>query len=199
MDILVKALIIVVIIIAFIAVVRYAVQVAPQQISQSQAIANVTHFLRQSTPIGTVINITSVTPSQYSGSWHIVAGVVINGTSPCPSYYVDSFDYPQFGFVPGNDNNYTANCIINGLNKSYVIGYYPVAIARSYQLNLPQVKNYVQAYGYKNIQVQANQVPQKTINGVNYTNVWIVYYTAPSTTNAVQVYLQPNGTVITTT
>lgn len=199
MDLLSKAFIIAVVVIALLVAVKFAVQNSPQPVSQAEAVANVTHFLTQSTPPGTLINITSVTPSQYQGSWHIVTGIIINATSPCPSYYVDSFDYPQYGFVSRLENNYTANCIINGINKSYVIGYYPVAIARSYSLNISQVRDFVNRYGYSNVQVQANRAASERINGINYSSVWVVYYTAPSANYSVYVYLQPNGTLITAT
>ncbi len=199
MDLVTKVFIIAVAIIVVVGIVKFAVQSAPQPVSKAEAIANVTHYLQQSTPIGTLVNITSVTASQYSGSWHIIAGIIIDGTSPCPSYYVDSFDYPQYGFVSRLENNYTANCIVNGLNANYDIGYYPVAIAQSYSLNISQVKNFVSKFGYNNVQVNANHIASQQINGMNYSNIWIVYYTAPAANYSVQVYLRSNGSLITAT
>ncbi len=199
MGLVLKVFTIAVIVIAIIAVVSFVVRSAPKPITQAQAVSNVTRFIQKSAPPGTLINITSVTPSQYAGSWHIVAGVIINSTKPCPSYYVESFDYPQYQFVSGLDNNYTANCIVNGLNSSYVIGYYPIAVAVSYAVNNSQVRGFVKQYGYGNVFTQASRVASQTIGGINYTNVWVVYYTSPQTTNSLQVYLQQNGKLITVT
>ncbi len=199
MNLLLKALIIAVVVIAVVAAVTFTVQGSSQPVTRSEAVANVTSFLLRSNPPGTQINITSITPSQYSGSWSIVAGVVQNATSPCPSYYVYSFDYPQYGLVYRLDNNYTSNCIINGLNSSYVIGYYPVAVARSYSLHIPVVMNFVNKYGYGNVTVRAQRVASQDIGGKNYTGIWVAYYTSSLSTETVQVYMQSNGTLITAT
>ncbi|MDE1768552.1 MAG: hypothetical protein KGH62_04230, partial [Candidatus Micrarchaeota archaeon] len=142
-----------------------------------------------------IVNVTNVTPSQYAGSWHILAGVILNNTSPCPSYYVYSFEYPQYQFVSRVQNVYTSGCNVN----ETTIGSYPVAIAKSYALNISQVKTFVSTYGYNNVIVTASHIPKILISGTNYTDVWAVYYNAPTSTNSVQVYLDSNGILITAT
>lgn len=153
------------------------------QITQQQAAALVLNDLNTNN-YGAIINITNVTPSTYSGSWHIIASIVTNATSPCPNYETLSFDYPAFHFQNTSGIIYTSGCVIHGLeqNKSYIIGSYPVAIVRSYNLQLPIITNFVSLFGYSNIRVHATFYP--TLNYSNQTkfnDVWLVNYSAPGT------------------
>jgi hypothetical protein len=141
-----------------------------------------------------------VTPSQFSGSWHIVASVIKNPTRPCPSYYVYSFDYPQYGFVNRTESVYTEGCTIYGMiaNKSYIIGSYPVAIARSYSLGTANVSNFVESVGYNNTVVHAVYYNQTYVDGAEYSSVWIVNYSSPaSNKNVYSVISQIDGNFIT--
>ncbi|MDE1861099.1 MAG: hypothetical protein KGH72_05300 [Candidatus Micrarchaeota archaeon] len=195
MDLIIKALIVgVVIIAALYGVYYFSNHSFSQTLTQQQAVSLVQHDLQTTYPEA-IINITNVTPSEFVGSWHIVASMIFNATTPCPAYYIYSFDYPKYGFVYRLDNNYTANCIVNGLagNKSYVVASYPVAIARSYSLNLSNVMGYVERYGYSNVNVHAAYYPYTIFNFVNYTKVWIVNYSAPAANYSAYVVLNQNG------
>lgn len=172
-----------------------------QHVTEQQAVSLVKSDLANSYP-GSVVNVTNVTPSQFSGSWHIVTSIIQNGTTPCPYYAIYTFDYPQYGFVYRVENIYTQDCIVYGLqtNKSYIIASYPVAIARSYSLNTTAVRNYVAQYGYNNMDVHATYYNSTTANGHVYTNVWAVNYSAPGASSTVAVLItQSNGNLVTTT
>ena len=146
------------------------------------------------------MNITNVTPSQFQGSWHIVASIVTSATSPCPSYFIYSYDYPQYGFVNRTENVYTDDCVINGFTNStnYIISSYPVAITRSYMLDVPLVKQYVGIYGFNNTVVHASYYNSTSLYGTMYNNVWLVNYSAPTASYNVYVLLtQVNGNLVT--
>ncbi len=195
MGLVLRVFILAVVIVLVVAIVRFSMQTASHPVTRAQAIANITNYVHDAYGANATVNITNVTPSQYQGSWDILAGVVTNGTSPCPSYFVLSFEYPFNTYNYRIQNNYTSNCKVN----EATIGSVPVAIAKSYSLNNSQVRNFVNQYGYSNVIVRANRVDMQQINGVNYTNIWVVDYTAPKTSNSVQVYLETNGTLITAT
>lgn len=197
MEILVKVLIIAVVIIAVVGVVvKLTANSSSHPVTQAQAVANITTYLHDVYGTSANVTITNVTPSQYQGSWDILAGVITNGTTPCPSYFVLSFEYPFNTYNYRIQNNYTANCKVN----EATIGSSPVAIAKSYSLNTSQVNDFVNQYGYSNIVTRASKINSQQINGNTYNDIWEVYYTAPTqTTSSIQVYLDSNGTLITAT
>ncbi len=203
MDLIFKSIIAVVLVVAALFVVYYIFQHVSlsQPISRSQASSLVLRDLENNNP-DAAINITNVTPSQYQGSWHIVASVIDNAESPCPSYEIYSFDYPAYSFVYRVDNkytNYTQNaCIIYGfIAGNYTVGSYPVAIARSYQLNDSSVSAFVARYGYSNVKAIASYYADAYLNGSHYTKIWLVNYTAPGAGHAVHVVLsQLNGSAL---
>jgi hypothetical protein len=196
MGLISRVFLIAVVVVLVVAVARYSMQASLQPVTRAQAVANITNYIHDAYGSNAVVNITNVTPSQYQGSWNILAGVITNGTSPCPSYFVLSFEYPFNTYNSRTQNNYTSNCKVN----EATMGSYPVAIAKSYSLNISQVRDFVNQYGYSNVVVQANKESSQLINGINYTNVWVVRYSAPATANSsVWVYLETNGTLITAT
>ncbi len=171
-----------------------------QQISSTQASSLVLHDLQNANP-GSAVNITNVTPSQYAGSWHILASVVANATSPCPSYYIYSFDYPKYGFVYRVENTYTEGCVVYGdtLANGRSIGSYPVAITDSYSLNLTSVNGFVSRHGFGNVVVHASYYPLLNLSGRAYTKVWLVNYTAQNPASYLDVVIsQTNGTALST-
>lgn len=203
MDLLSKTIIVVAVIVIAVFVAyslsKY-VSFAPQ-VTEAQAESLVLHDLENANP-GSVVNVTNATHSQYAGSWYIVASLVANATSPCPSYYIYSFDYPKYGFVYRVENTYTnyshSGCTIYGLtspNRPYPIGSYPVAIAKSYLLNLSAVNNFVSRYGFNKVVVKAGYYDSIFFDNANYSKVWLVNYTAPGSSSYVSVLLsQTNGT-----
>ncbi len=199
MDLLLKSFLAVIIALAILFLAYYIFKHVSflQPISKNQASGLVLHDLEHNYP-SAIINITNVTQSQYIGSWHIVASVIDNATSPCPTYDIYSFDYPAYGFVYRVDNKYTENCIIYGLvSGNYTIGSYPVAIARSYQLNISQVRHFVSAYGYSNMVVTASYYNTTSIRGNAYNKIWLVNYTTPKANYSVHIVLsQLNGSIM---
>ncbi len=197
MNLLSKTFLIAVIIIAALIAVRFALSNVPQHIAVAAAVSNVTSYIEASYP-GSIVNITSINASQYPGSWHIIASVVVNATKACPSYMVYSFDYPQYGFVSRLENNYTENCIVNGVQygKEYVITSYPIAIAWSYS-HISEARSFVQNYGYKNVSVSASYFSTTTLGGQNFTKLWLVKYASQQPSNVLEIGLsQINGTLL---
>ncbi len=198
MNLIMKVLVVAVAIVVLLVIARYAVASAPRHVSSHQAVDNVTSYIDTSYP-GALVTITSVNSSQYAGSWHIVASVVINATKACPAYYVYSFDYPQYGFVSRLENNYTANCIINGEPSSgnYIITSYPIAMAKSYDYNISAVRDFVAQYGYSNVNVSDNYYDVISLGGSNYSHIWLVMYSNPQADHSVYVGIsQRNGTLL---
>jgi hypothetical protein len=201
MDLLVKSAIAVVVVVVIVGAAFYLQSsgVFTQQVTQAQAVSLVYHDLQNSNPTAN-INITNVTPSQYSGSWHIMVSIIENATSPCPSYFVYSFDYPKYGFVYQIYNTYTDNCVIYG-NKGNqtIIGSAPAAITRSYDLNIPAVVSFIQKYGYSSVKTYAAYYKNfVSTGGYNYTGVWLVNYITSKSNATVSVLIyQNNGTAVT--
>ncbi len=199
MDLLARTIIIAVAVIIILFIVYYALQnTVFQHVTQQQAASLVTADLQRTYP-NALINVTNNTPSNYSGSWHIVASVVLNATSVCPSYFVYTFDYPQFGFVYRVDNTYTSNCVIYGLSsaKPFILSSFPVAITRAYTLGIPSVLSFVGSAGFGNTSAHANFFTLTSVQGSNYSNIWIVNYSSARENYTVYVLLsQLNGTLI---
>lgn len=194
MDLLVKTLIIALVIIVALYGIYYVFQNNfTQSVTEQQAVSLVTSDLQNSHPTA-IINVTNVTPSRYAGSWHIVTSIIFNSTTPCPSYYIWSFDYPKYGFVNTTENDYTSGCVVYGLrNQSYIIASYPVAIARSYSLNLSNVRGFVSKYGFNNVVVKAIYYNSTSFNYTSYGHVWIVNYSAPEVNTSAYVVLNRTG------
>ncbi len=190
-KVFVAAIIAVVVLIALYFSLKFIIG-APR-ISEQQAISLVRSDLINSNP-GAVVNITNVTPSQFAGSWHIIASVITQPSSPCPSYSVYSYDYPKYGFINRTENTYTKDCVIYGMqNKSYIIASFPVAITWSYDLDVPQVMDFVKSYGFGNVTVNASYFSNTTVLSRNYTDVWIVRYSSADSNHTVSVLISQVG------
>lgn len=166
-----------------------------QSISAADAKSLVLHDLQNNYP-GANISISNVSPSQYQGSWHIVASVVLNYTSPCPTYFVTSYEYPKYGFVSRAENNYTYGCVID--ITPIKLTSYPVAITRSYDLHIGSIDSFVSKYGYNNVNVKAVYYNSTAIYGKTYDDVWIVNYSAPETNESVYAVLSFDGSEVLT-
>ncbi len=199
MELLAKVLLATIVVVAVIGIISYALQnVFTPAVTKVQAESLVLSDMQNANP-GAAINITNATQSTFVGSWHIVVAVVANATSPCPSYSIVSFDYPKYGFVYRLENTYTSGCNIyeasNG--NSYIISSYPVAITKSYLLNITSVTAFVGRYGFHNVTVTAQSYNSTTIGGTQYHAVWVVRYAAPKANHAVYVILaQSSGSAL---
>lgn len=196
MDLLGKAVIAAVILAIIIVGAYIGLQkITPQtSITQYQAASLVNADLQNVYP-GAAVNITNVTPSAYPGSWHVTASIVLNATRPCPTYLVYSFDYPKYGFVYTIENRYTQGCVIYGMQNSsnYLITSPPVAIARSYNLGIPSVTSFVSKYGYDSVHVTAQSYKMMELFSTNYTNLWVVNYSAPAANYSLYVAISQAG------
>lgn len=203
MDLFSKSILVAVILVVIIFIGYYALSHASftQQVSKTEAESLFLHDLQNSNS-GADINITNVTPSQYPGSWHIIASVILNATTPCPSYYIYSTDYPKFpSFTYTIDNTYTKNCAIylSKVGNGYLISSYPVAITDSYLQNLSVVNDFISKYGYNNVVVHAHYYNSTYFYGQDFTNVWLVNYTTTTSRQYVEVLIsQENGTSLST-
>jgi hypothetical protein len=195
MGLIANVFIIAVIVVAVLFAIGYYLGGSKQQLDSAQAVAEVTKFINDSFP-NSVVNITTnVTPSSsYPGSWYVQAQAVINGTKPCPSDFVYTFDVPAFSLVNNTQNVLTAGCKV----YETAIGAAPVAIAWTYsKLNISQTHSFVDAYSYKNVTVSANHFQSTVLNGINFTDVWLVTYSAPLANHTVSVVLnQSSGTAV---
>ncbi len=195
MDLLLRVILIALIIGVVIGGAYLVIQkISGEQITQSQATSLILHDLSQAYPNG-LISITNVTPSIYPGSWHVYASIILNATSPCPTYEIYSFDYPKYGFVYRVESVYTSDCVVYGLrqNKSYIIGSYPVAIARSYSLSIPLIGEFVSTYGFANVSVLANFYTSLNFSNQTFHNVWVVNYSATDVGYSVYAILNQTG------
>ena len=200
MDLLSKAVIVAVVLVIIVVGAYYAFQKVFSQsaVTEQQAVTLVTNYLQSHNP-GAVINITNVTPSQFSGSWHIVASFINNPATPCPTYLIYSFDYPKYGFVNRTDTVYTTNCTVYGLvtGTNYTIGSYPVAIVRSYSIKNPAIDSYVNMAGYSNVVVHAAYYSEFLFQGTNYTKTWLVNYSAITSNQSLYAGIsQVNGSLL---
>jgi len=150
-------------------------------------------------------NITVINVSQsrlQAGSWDIVLSIVYNATRPCPTLLIQGFDYPATGLVPSLDNLYTTKCVIYGMSDapSYVISSPVIATARSYNESPTSVSTYVSTYGYNNTVVHSKfyTMLNSSVTGSskNFTNVWLVNYTASGVGYSEYLIMDSSGTVV---
>ncbi len=193
MGLIANVFIVAVLVIIALFALSYLSDKAHASLTSAQAVAEVSDFIKSSFPNSAVTVITNVTPSaSYPGSWTIQAQAIINGTKACPSDFVYTFDVPAFSLVNNTQNILTSGCKI----YETAIGGAPIAIAWAYaKLNISQVHAFVGQYGYSNVTVTAEHFASTVVNGINFTNVWLVTYAAPLANHTVSVVLnQVNGT-----
>ncbi len=171
------------------------------KVTQSQAEQLVLNDVKQSNPNATVAVVSAMNSTLEKDSWQIVLSVVYNATRPCPTLMIEGFDYPATGLVPSTDNLYTKGCVIYGLSTapSYVISSPEIAVVRSYTANSMAITHYVGTYGYNNTIVHAafysslgaNATPLST----QFSNVWLVNYSAGGTSYNLYAVLAQSGQV----
>ena len=196
MDLLTKVVVLAVALVVALFLLYYGfsmIPIAPP--TQQQASKNITNYLDMIYP-GANVTITDIRPSQYSGSWHVVASVIENSTTPCPLYQSYSYDYPAFGLVNGTDNIYThmnaSGCIFT---SGALVGSLPVAMAMASK-NFA-ISHYIQNFGFANVTTSAIS-ENVTISG-RQANVWNVSYSSRLANYTIYAVLsQLNGTVLKT-
>lgn len=196
----------VILVILFVGIVLLTEHTSNGPLTEAQAEKVVIADLQSANPNGLVALISESPSTLKTNSWNFVFSVVYNGTKPCPTLFIEGFDYPATGLVPTVDNLYTSNCQFNGLNTSasyynYVISSPYVAIAESYRQNSTEIRNYVNRFGYNNMDVHAlyyaNIENSTTPANITAYNAWIINYTAPRIANYSEyVVLGPSGSII---
>lgn len=204
MDLLLKVGVIVVILIAIAGVgfIIFQHTQGSSAITSSQAVQFVKSDLTEMNPSAN-ITLINVSPSRLqTGSWSVVVSIVYNGTRPCPTLLIQGFDYPATGLVPSLDNLYTTKCVVYGLSSapSYVISSPYVATARSYNASPFSVRNYVSSYGYNNTSVHSSFYTSlnSSVTGIpqNFSNVWLVRYTANGAKVSQYLVMGSSGSII---
>jgi hypothetical protein len=202
MDLLLKVAILVVVLIvifsAIFLIFTRSTQTGP--VTEAQAQQLVLNDVKSSSPNATVAVIsTSPSPSE-ANSWVIVLSVVYNATKPCPTLFIAGYDYPAFGLAPSNYTEYTNKCVIYGLSTAptYVISSPEIAIAKSYNSSAPELVNFVDDYGYKNVNVYATFYTNFAPPALNqsFNNVWLVNYTASAAPYNQYVVLGQSGQLV---
>lgn len=196
MELLMRVVVLAVIVIAvFLAAYLIVTSISPMSsVTKEQAENLVVGDLMSKYP-GAEINITNATSSIYPGSWEIIVGIIVNSTSPCPSYFVDTFEYPKFGFVNRTQNTYTGDCKIQAYSQGQRLYNSPVAITRAY--NVSGVKDYLGAFGFGNVTVTARNYTAAKLQGTDYSSIWLVNYSsARASYNFYVVLSQLNGSIL---
>lgn len=191
-GVLVVAVILVVVILAAYYAYSYFVSPPGQQLTEQHAAALIISDLQAAYP-NAIVNITNVTASSYSGSWHIVASVTENATSPCPSYFINTYDYPQFRFVSTPQNTYTSNCKIYVFspNSAFKLGSAPVAVAWASK-HVGSAISYISNFGYGTVNTTSKYMFDPTAGGE-----WLVGYSSPLANYSTYVLLaDTNGTLL---
>ncbi|MFI5412474.1 MAG: hypothetical protein ACHQX1_01130 [Candidatus Micrarchaeales archaeon] len=176
-------------------------------LTEQQAESLVLNDIISQNPNATVTVVSQSPSILANNSWSIVLSIVYNGTKPCPTLFIQGYDYPATGLVPGTDNLYTRGCVIYGLSSAptYVISSPIIAIVRSYNNTNPAAKNFVAAYGYSSTNVNAQFYPILNSSSplkpswavaTNYTNVWLLNYSSTATPNYQYLIMNPSGQIV---
>lgn len=195
----------VILVLLFVGIVLLTKHTSPGPLTVTQAEALVVADLQSTRPNGMITLINESPSSLKANSWNFVFTVVYNGTRPCPTLFIEAFDYPATGLVPTVDNLYTSNCQFGGLNSSslyynYVISSPYIAIAESYRQNSTEIRNYVNRFGYNNMDVHAVYYTdiENATTPANITahNAWVINYDAPAANYSEYVILGSSGSII---
>ncbi len=202
MDLILKVgVLIVVLVVIFSVAWALSSHASSTKVTQSQAEQLVLNDVKQSNPNATVTVVSVTNSTLEANSWQVILSVTYNGTRPCPTLLIEGFDYPATGLVPSTDNLYTKGCVIYGLSNapSYVISSPEIAIVRSYTANSTTIMHYVGTYGYNNTVVHAAFYPSLRANatpiGMQFSNVWLVNYSAAGTSYNLLAVLAQSGQI----
>lgn len=206
MDLLLKALIIAIVAIVIAAGAFILLQkVTSSSVTKAQAVQFVISDIKAHNQTANVSIINVSNSSAQKHSWNIIVAVVYNKERPCPIFQVESFDYPATGSQNQTDIPYTSytggTCVIYGLSDapSYVISSPEIAIANSYISNYSTIRNYVNWFGYSNINVTAQfLVTNATSTNSSLTNVWQIDYKASDANYSEDVIMSTSGSIINT-
>lgn len=203
MDLILKVGIAIIVLIVIISAAFLLTSHAPpsNKVTRSSAEQLVLNDVKASNPNATVSIVSVANSTLEANSWQILLSVVYNGTRACPTLFIEGFDYPATGLIPSTDNVYTKGCVIYGLSTapSYVISSPSIAIVRSYTANSPMIAKYISQYGYNSTVVHANFYSSIGANstplGTQYSNAWLVNYSASGAPYNVFAVLAQSGAI----
>lgn len=202
MDLFAKVTVAIVVIILIGALLFVLLQhFSSSAVTEKQAESYVISDLKQQNP-NVSISIINVSPSTLAkGSWNVIVGLVYNGTRACPTVLIEGYDYPAMTLLSNIYDLYTTGCRIYGISSapSYVISLPQIAVARATNVS-SYASSYVYFFGYDNTIAKAHYFSalnsSSTPLGENFTDVWLVNYTATNAHYSEYIVLSESGSVL---
>jgi hypothetical protein len=202
MDLFAKVTVAIVVIILIGALLFVLLQhFSSSAVTEKQAESYVISDLKQQNP-NVSISIINVSPSTLAkGSWNVIVGLVYNGTRACPTVLIEGYDYPAMTLLSNIYDLYTTGCRIYGISSapSYVISLPQIAVARATNVS-SYASSYVYFFGYDNTIAKAHYFSalnsSSTPLSENFTDVWLVNYTATNAHYSEYIVLSESGSVL---
>lgn len=170
-------------------------------VTSQQAESFVISDLKQQNP-NVSISIINVSPSTLArGSWNVIVSLVYNASRACPTVLIEGYDYPAMTLLSNVYDLYTTNCRIYGISSapSYIISLPSIAIARATNASY-YASSYVYFFGYGNTLAHAHYLPSLNYSSTplneNFTDVWLVNYTASNANYSEYIVLSDSGSVL---
>jgi len=168
------------------------------QMTQDKAVQFVKEHMQLQYP-GATTDVFLVTPQD--GSWKMSSKVIYGANTPCPNLSIVVYEYPEFGYVPREQNNITSNCQVLGCKdiQNCKITLPEEAIIASHKLNnILEIELFKGNYT-SNVRVDAtfydNYFESKTNS--TYSSIWMVKWTATNADYSIRLILnQSDGKVI---
>ncbi|MCL5433817.1 MAG: hypothetical protein M1538_02465 [Candidatus Marsarchaeota archaeon] len=184
MDILAKVIVVIIfLIIVFVIYYNFfgSANLAKKIVTRSEAVNMVVADILNSTPNANISHIITNSSPIENGSWQIFTTVAYNTTKPCPTLLGEMFDYPATG-LNVTTTTYVQKCKVYSYSNEpyYLVSMPEVAITISYNLS-KSAQNYVNTYGYGNVNVYAKFYPNLTANILRRTLIGNIINIANST------------------
>ncbi|QLJ53477.1 MAG: hypothetical protein Sv326_1302 [Candidatus Fermentimicrarchaeum limneticum] len=135
--------------------------------------------------------------TQQDGSWKISSKVIYGAGTPCPNLSIVVYEYPEFGFVPREQNVITSNCEVLGCKNipNCRITTAEQAVIASHKLNdIAEVNEFMNKFVDK-VRVDAafyESYYERTKN-VTYDSVWVVRWNAQDANYSLRLLLNETG------
>lgn len=180
--------------------------IPPSSVTKQEAEAFVVNDLKQSNS-NVNISIINVSPSTLAkGSWNVIVSLVYNNSRACPTVLIEGYDYPAMTLLSNvydlySSGNGASTCNIYGISSAptYIISLPQIAVARTTIIS-PLASSYIDQFGYNNTFAKARYLPALNSSftplGENFSNVWLVNYTAAGANYSEYVVLSSSGGVL---
>lgn len=207
MDLFVKAALIIVVLIIIAAVLFLLLRhISSSSVTQQEAESFVVSDLKQQNP-SVNISIINVSPSSLAkGSWNVVMVLVYNNSRACPTVLIEGYDYPGLTLLSNVYDLYSSgrnvsSCMIHGVSSApeYIISLPQIAVARVTTTS-SYASSYVDTFGYNNTFAHASYAASLNSSSTplreNFSNVWLVNYTATNANYSEHVILSSSGGIL---